>query len=131
MSAPMAWRPSKPEEQTSALTTVTLLADALALEGIDRAALLAAASPDHDLTGPLHTARVIGPRSNVGVLLADAVIDPMGGWRHPFIGRSQVLENLDATRLAGTRVVVLSGDAGEEKRASPASSPDGHAPKVS
>ena len=103
------------------LTTVSLLADALALTGPDRAALLAAATPDGDRIGPSagEPGRSGLPRSAAPdrAVLSSSVPDgtvlgPVGGWRYPFVGRAQALGRLVTARQLGRRLVVVSGEAG-------------------
>ena len=105
--------------------TVKVLADALGLEGADRAALLAAARPDLERpAGRAAPGARIGdaesrPRREVGQpqsmqLLANPVagLGPGGGWRHPFVGRVTALQALSSALSERVRLVLVEGEAG-------------------
>ena len=106
------------------LTTVLLLADALSLEGADRSALIAAASPQPaDGTGAdLGSDRrespatgtsgppLDGPRA--GLHDAVARFGQPGRWRHPFVGRAEPLSRLQAAWAERSRIVLVAGEAG-------------------
>lgn len=104
--------------------TVKVLADALGLEGLDRAALVGAATGDLERPASRAEREVgTGDDGNSAPDMAGQPepmpgphpvggLGPAGGWRHPLVGRATALEALSTARNERIRLVLVEGEAG-------------------